>query len=177
MVVADEADPPAPTEAQAAPRQIGVVALVALAVIVVDQLSKSWAVSSLADGRIVKVVGSLQFRLAHNPGAAFSVGRGSNLGPIIAVLAVVVVVVLVTTGSTTRSRMGAVSVGLIAGGALGNIIDRSFRDGSGFLGGHVVDFIDAQWWPIFNVADMGVVIGAILLILFGLRAPTAGPSD
>lgn len=158
-----------------APRQLSVVGVVALAVVVLDQLTKWWVVANLDDGHIVKLVGSLQLRLAHNPGAAFSIGSKDNLGPVIAVLALVVVAVLVVGGTTTRTRIGAVAVGAIAGGAVGNLVDRAFRQGSGFLGGHVVDFIDVQWWPTFNVADIGVCVGAVVLVLFGFRAiPEAG---
>jgi signal peptidase II len=56
-----------------------------------------------------------------------------------------------------------VAIGLVAGGALGNLIDRAFRAGDGFLGGGVVDFIDLQWWPVFNLADAAIVLGALLL--------------
>jgi len=52
----------------------------------------------------------------------------------------------------------------VLGGAIGNLVDRAFREGSGFLGGGVIDFIDPQWWPIFNVADMAVTIGGVLLV-------------
>ena len=74
-----------------------------------------------------------------------------------------------------RSRVQLVLVGLIIGGALGNVLDRLLRaplgdEPSGFMRGAVVDFIDVQWWPIWNVADMAVVVGAIALALFGLRA-------
>jgi signal peptidase II len=57
----------------------------------------------------------------------------------------------------------AVSIGLVLGGALGNLVDRAFRPGDGFLGGGVVDFIDLQWWPVFNLADSAIVVGAIVL--------------
>ena len=57
------------------------------------------------------------------------------------------------------------------GGAAGNLVDRIFREGSGFLGGGVVDFIDLQWWPIFNVADAAVTIGGLLLVFVVARAP------
>ena len=73
----------------------------------------------------------------------------------------------------------AVAGGLVVGGAISNLLDRIFREGSGFLGGSVVDFIDAQWYPIFNFADACVVIGGILLVVVGLwSAPqkaTSGP--
>jgi signal peptidase II len=91
-------------------------------------------------------------------------GQGQGFGPFIAVIATIVVVVLLLSlrqQGTTRSH---VPIGLIVGGALGNIIDRLFR-GEGFLHGKVIDFIDFQWFPIFNVADMCVNTGGALLIL------------
>ena len=71
-------------------------------------------------------------------------------------------------------HVGAVALGLVLGGAAGNLLDRLFREGSGFLGGGVVDFIDLQWWPIFNVADAAVTIGGLLLVfVVAPRAVTA----
>ena len=74
------------------------------------------------------------------------------------------------------TRVGAVAAGLVAGGAIGNLVDRAFRSGpwgeeAGFMGGAVVDFIDAQWWPVFNMADVAIVIGAVMLVLVSMRAP------
>ena len=83
----------------------------------------------------------------------------------IAILAIAVVVVLIAIGRNLGTTIGVVSLGLVLGGALGNLVDRAFRDGSGFLGGAVIDFIDLQWWPVFNVADMAVTIGGVLLVL------------
>ena len=60
-------------------------------------------------------------------------------------------------------------LGLVAGGALGNLGDRAFRSGDGFMGGAVVDFVDLQWWPVFNVADMALVCGVVLLLLWTPR--------
>ena len=80
-------------------------------------------------------------------------------------LAVVVVVVLVRFGRLVSNLPTAIALGMVLGGAVGNLTDRLFRsDGNGFLGGHVVDFIDFQWWPVFNVADMGIVVGGLLLV-------------
>jgi signal peptidase II len=64
----------------------------------------------------------------------------------------------------------AVALGLVVGGAIGNILDRLFRSGDGFLSGQVVDFIDFQWYPIFNVADAAIVIGGLLLLFFSFRS-------
>jgi len=135
---------------------------VVLAAVVVDQLTKHWAVSHLNDGHVDHVIWTLQWNLSFNGGMAF--GQGQGFGPFIAVIATIVVVVLLLSlrqQGTTRSH---VPIGLIVGGALGNIIDRLFR-GEGFLHGKVIDFIDFQWFPIFNVADMCVNTGGALLIL------------
>jgi len=114
------------------------VALVAGAVVIVDQLTKSWAEHTL-DTRTIHVAWTLQFALAHNTGAAFSLLSGRGAGPAIALLAVIVVVILARTSRSLRTPIGTVAVGL------------------------VVDFIDLQWWPVFNVADACIVVGAITL--------------
>jgi signal peptidase II len=152
------------------PRRLRLVGLVALVVIVADQATKHWAVNALADGRTIDVIGSLRFSLFYNTGVAFSLGSDDGLGPWITVLALVVVVSL-SLGATSRFALGAAAAGLIAGGAIGNLIDRAFRGDDGFLHGGVVDFIDLQWWPVFNIADAAVVIGACLLVLASFRAP------
>jgi signal peptidase II len=136
---------------------------VAALVLAVDQLTKAWAVSALADGHDIDVVWTLRFHLTFNGGMAFSQGRG--LGPVIGVVAIVVVAVLLISLRRAGSVVASVAVGLVVGGAAGNIFDRLFRSGDGFLGGEVVDFIDLQWWPVFNVADAAVVIGGILLLV------------
>lgn len=158
-------------------RHLLLTASVAIAVYTLDQLSKSWAVDRLSDGRTIDLIGSLRFNLAFNSGAAFSQGTGS--GPIIALIAVVVVVVLLWTGRSSTSRTSAFAVGLVVGGAVGNLSDRLLRDGpGGFFGGAVVDFVDLQWWPIFNVADSAIVIGGILLVLSaGLSAKVDAAGD
>lgn len=156
------------TEAEPVPglRPLALIAPVAAAVFVLDQLTKQWAVATL-DDRTIDVVWTLRFNLVRNTGAAFSLLVG--LGPFIAIGVVVVVIVLVRTGRSAATRPMAVAIGLIVGGALGNLADRVFRSGDGFLGGAVVDFVDLQWWPVFNVADASVVIGSALLVLSGMR--------
>ena len=96
---------------------------------------------------------------------AFSQGKG--LGPLIAIVGVVVVAFLLV-GLRRNTPSGAVFVGLVAGGAAGNIVDRAFR-GDAWLRGAVVDFIDLQWWPIFNIADAAICVGGVLLVLSSLR--------
>lgn len=143
---------------------------VGAAVVAVDQLTKWWALETL-DDRTIDVVWTLRFHLTFNPGASFSLGGG--FGRWIGLLALVVVGILVWQGRAVQSRGGSVVLGLILGGALGNLADRAFRADDGFFSGEVVDFIDLQWWPVFNVADACVVIGGLLLVASTLR----GPSD
>jgi signal peptidase II len=133
--------------------------------VALDQITKHWAVSSLNDGRIIDVLGSLRFNLSFNRGMAFS--QGTGMGPFIGVLGILVVLYLLI-GMRKSSVSGAVFVGLVAGGAAGNIVDRLFR-GEAWLRGAVVDFIDLQWWPVFNIADAAICIGGALLVFASFR--------
>lgn len=135
---------------------------VAAIVVLVDQLTKTWAVNNLQD-RNIHLFWTLQLNLTFNSGMAF--GRGRGFGPVIAIVGIGLVVGLVLGTTRAPSRLAAVAGGLVLGGAISNLLDRAFREGGGFLGGRVVDFIDPQWYPVFNVADMGVVIGGILLVV------------
>lgn len=136
-----------------------VVGTVVAAVLAVDQASKSWALSSLADGP-VDLFWTLRLRLAFNSGAAFSIGEGFPW--FFAVLAVVVLGALALLARRTYvGPATATGLGLVAGGAIGNLVDRVFRD----HGGAVVDFIDLQWWPVFNLADASLCVGIGLLLL------------
>ena len=163
-----EPAPEAPTRAKAHYR-IGVTLGVAAIVIALDQLTKWWALEGLSppDGPI-DVIWTLRFNLTFNSGMAFSQGRG--LGPVIGAVALVVVVVLVMSVGRGASTLGAVAIGMVVGGAVGNLSDRLFRSDSGFLQGRVIDFIDVQWWPVFNVADAAVVIGGLLLVVAAWRS-------
>lgn len=142
---------------------------VAAAIVVLDQLTKLWAVSRLKDGDDIDVWWTLRLNYSENNGMAF--GRMQSMGPVIAVVAMVIVVVLLISLKHSPSRTADVAVGLVLGGAVGNLIDRLFR-GPGWLRGAVVDFIDFQWFPIFNVADMGITIGGALLVLSSWRTGT-----
>jgi signal peptidase II len=138
----------------------------ALAVLVVDHATKWWAQRAL-DDRNIDLIASLRLNLVYNRGAAF--GLGSRYAPFIALLALVVVMVVFRQTANLHSRLSQVCVGLVLGGAVGNLLDRLLREGDGLLGGAVVDFIDVQFWPVWNVADMCVVIGAILLAVVAGR--------
>ncbi len=138
---------------------------VASGVVAFDQITKHWAVNRLNGDRVIDVLGSLRFNLSFNNGMAFS--QGTGIGPIIGVLGIIVVAYLLV-GMRRSSFSSAVFVGLVAGGAAGNIVDRLFR-GDAWLHGAVVDFIDLQWWPVFNIADAAICIGGALLVFTSFR--------
>lgn len=136
--------------------------MVAGAVVIFDQLTKWWAVNDLADGPIVLIDGFLQLRLLFNTGASFSIL--SNAGPILAIVAFGVVGLIVYILGEASRRVEAVALGLVLGGAVGNLLDRLFR-GDGFLDGAVVDFIDFSFFATFNVADAAINVGVALLLI------------
>lgn len=105
----------------------------------------------------------LWLRLTFNSGAAFSMGPG--LTPFLTIAGVGLVGMLVVMTRDVTKKSAAVALGLLLGGAVGNLSDRLFRD----HGGAVVDFVDFGWWPVFNVADTALACGAVLLVLTSLR--------
>lgn len=141
----------------------------AVAVIVVDQVTKVWAVAGL-ETRTIELIWTLRLRLIRNTGFAFGLGEG--FGRWLAVLIVGVIVGVLVYARRINDRTTVIVLGLIVGGAIGNLIDRLVRAEDGFMSGGVVDFVDLQWWPVFNVADMAVVCGAGALVLLSSRAPS-----
>lgn len=137
---------------------------VAAQVLIVDQLTKIWAVRALADQHVIDLFWTLRLRLIRNFGSAF--GLGSGLGRWLVLLVVGVVVAVLFWARQVHDRRVLGLLGLITGGAIGNLIDRAVRAENGFMSGGVVDFVDLQWWPVFNVADVAVVTGAIGLAIF-----------
>lgn len=147
-------------------------ALVAV-IVAIDQLTKHWALGRLSGGRTIDLIGSLRLNLAFNRGMAFS--RGGGLGPIIGAVAFLIVIVIVLWMRRSARGLPAFAAGLIVGGAIGNLVDRLFR-GEAWLRGAVVDFVDLQWFPVFNVADSAITLGAVLMMVASLRQrPAAGP--
>ena len=140
--------------------------LLSAVIVLLDQVSKAWALRDLADGRIIHVIWTMQFNLTVNRGMAFS--RGTGIGPIIGVVGLVIVVLLLLSLRRADNALTRVATGLIIGGAVGNILDRLFR-GSGWMRGAVIDFIDFQWWPVFNIADMAIMVGAATMIVAMLK--------
>jgi signal peptidase II len=147
--------------------------LTALVTFGVDRITKIWAESTLPGGPIDIVPGVLTLRFTTNSGGAFSIGQRAPWF-FVGVTAVVVVIILATAFRHTSRLVGA-SLGLVLGGALGNLTDRALR-GPG-LRGRVVDFIDFHVWPVFNLADSAIVVGAILLALTGLRERRGGRKE
>lgn len=141
-------------------------------VVLVDQLTKWAALEGLAD-RPVDVVGPVRFRLVHNDGSAFGLGSGGGYTTVISLVAVAITVVVVRAGLRATRTWPLVGFALVAAGALGNLVDRALRDGDGFLAGRVVDFVDVGAWPVFNVADSAITVGAVVLLLATWRDAAA----
>lgn len=129
------------------------------AVYVLDRVTKLWAERTLPGDPIDVIPGVLSLRFATNPGGAFSLGQ--DIPWFFVGASVVVSLLIVVTAFRHTNPVTAVALGLVLGGALGNLTDRYAR-GEDFTG-HVVDFIDLQVWPVFNVADSAIVVGAVLL--------------
>ncbi len=136
--------------------------VVAALVVALDQVTKSLALAHLHT--TVHLLGPLGLGLTFNSGAAFSLFSGDPavLGPVAALVVGLVLVV----AWRSRSMWLSVGLGLILGGALGNLSDRAFRG----HGGAVVDFITLSHWPTFNVADAAITVGAVLVVVSGLWA-------
>jgi signal peptidase II len=136
-------------------------------VVVVDQITKWWALEALADGRQTPVLGDFfGFRLVFNTGASFSLFPSG--GQVIGVIAAAVVVFTWALVGRLEHRWDVAGVAIVMGGALGNLIDRLFR-GDGFLDGAVVDFLDFSFFPTFNVADTAINVGVAILLLGAFR--------
>jgi signal peptidase II len=154
------------------PRRIGLFVLIAVLVLAADLLSKVLVVAQIPPTRSVRLLGGALYLVqARNSGAAFSVGTGATV--VLTAVAVLVVAIIVRAARRLRSIGWAVALGLVLGGALGNLVDRLFRAPAPGRG-HVVDWIslfadDGHIWPIFNVADSCIVIGGCLAVLVSLR--------
>jgi signal peptidase II len=148
-------------------RRIGVLAGVAAFVLAADIITKSLVVAHLRPGEPVHVLGDvLEFNLLRNSGAAFSFGTGYTI--VFTAIALGVVIYIARTARHLRSRGWAITLGLLLGGAAGNLGDRIFRS-PGVFRGDVVDWIEVtRYWPVFNLADSAIVCGGVLTVLFAL---------
>lgn len=145
-----------------------IAAGIAGAVVLVDQLTKVWARAALDDASIDVIPGFLRLALAENSGAAFGFFKGG--GQVIGVFAVVAVGVIFFAFRSVAHWGDLIGLGLVLGGAVGNLVDRLTR-GAGLLDGRVTDWIDLWFIPNFNVADACISIGVALLLLGALRKP------
>jgi signal peptidase II len=143
------------------------LALIAIAVVAFDQITKAVALAALdARGSVRAIDGIMYWTLQRNPGAAFGIFRRAPV--LFTVLAIVISAAIIGFSSRVRDGLSGVALGLVLGGALGNLGDRLFRPPGPFRG-RVIDFIDFRVWPTFNVADVAVVVGAALLALASFR--------
>jgi signal peptidase II len=143
---------------------------IVLGVVVADQLSKLWAVRQLVDAPVSIIGADVSFELTRNTGSAFSLFQAFT--PLLALIAVGVAVLLVREVRRSRDTLMIVGLSLVLGGALGNLADRLFRS-PGFLKGAVVDFVHVGRFPTFNVADSAITIGAVLIVIWAVRADLA----
>ncbi|MFC5662038.1 signal peptidase II [Kitasatospora misakiensis] len=165
-----EADVPGAPDAPDAPkgrRRIGVLLAVALVAFLVDLGSKLLVVARLENHSAIKVIGDVMtFQVIRNSGAAF--GMGQALTVVFTMIASAVIVVIWRIARRLYSLPWAIALGLLLGGALGNLTDRLFRS-PGVFRGHVVDFISVQHFAVFNLADSAIVCGGILVVLLSFR--------
>jgi signal peptidase II len=162
-----EAVPARATRAAAA-----VLAIATVIVVGLDQLTKQLAISGLSDGSVIRLLGgAVYLDLTRNSGAAFSIGTDVTF--VFPLIALVVVAGILWFARHLRSWPWALAMGLVLGGALGNLVDRLFR-APGPLQGHVVDFISVfapagEKFPIFNTADSALFCGVVLAIVLEFR--------
>ena len=148
-------------------RRVGVLLAVAVIALAADIVSKTIVVAALSSRPPLRLLGGfLTLIVSRNPGAAFSIGPSLTI--VFTAIAVGVIVLILRTSRRIRSLPWAVSLGLLLGGATGNLIDRLLRS-PGPLRGHVVDWIMLPHWPVFNLADSSIVCGGVLAVLLAMR--------
>jgi len=148
-------------------RRVGVLVAIAIVTLTVDIVTKIVAVATLSDRSPIELLGGLlTLRLTRNSGAAFSLAESYTT--VFSLVAVIVVVVIARIARRLSSLGWAIALGLLLGGALGNLSDRIFRS-PGVLRGHVVDFLELPNWPVFNVADSAIVAAGVLMVLLAAR--------
>jgi signal peptidase II len=149
------------------PRRVRLLVIVAAVVFVADLVSKTVVVAALSHRAPIRLLGGLlTLRELRNSGAAFSIGTSVTV--VFTLIALGVIVAILRTARRLRSIPWAVTLGLLLGGAAGNLGDRLFRS-PGFLRGNVVDWIQLPHWPVFNVADSCIVCGGVLAVLLAAR--------
>jgi signal peptidase II len=149
---------------------------VAAFVLAADVISKAIVVARMADHPPIRLLGGLlTITLTRNGGAAFSIGTSMTI--VFTAIAVGVIVYILRAARNLRSIGWAITLGLLLGGATGNLLDRIFRAPGPFQG-HVVDWIELPHWPVFNLADSSIVCAGVLVVLlalFGIRLDGTRP--
>jgi signal peptidase II len=173
-VAADRSDSGEPAQASTSRRRWAVLGLTAGIVVLLDQLTKHWVLNSLQPGESRRLLPGLDLTLTFNSGSAFSFASGG--GPVIGLIAIGVVALILYAGRGQRSLWAPFVQGLVVGGAIGNLADRMFRAPGGFMGGHVVDFLRLPHWPVFNVADMAITVGAAILVVLSFTGKLDDPA-
>jgi lipoprotein signal peptidase len=159
--------PPDPASPPTRPRRIKILLGVAVFVVAADAISKAIVVATMAHRPPIRLLGGLlTITLVRNGGAAFSIGTSMTI--VFTLIAAGVVVVILRAARNLRSIGWAVTLGLLLGGAVGNLIDRIFRAPAPFEG-HVVDWIQLPHWPVFNLADSAITCAGVLFVLLALR--------
>jgi signal peptidase II len=144
-----------------------VLVAVAAGALTLDIVSKVVVVAQLSDRPPVRLLGGLlTLRVTRNSGAAFSIGTGMTF--VLTLIAVSVIIAILRTARRLRSLPWAITLGLLLGGATGNLVDRLLRS-PGPLRGHVVDWIELPHWPVFNLADSAIVCGGAIAVLLAAR--------
>lgn len=152
---------------QGRPRRVGLLLAVAVFVIAADVISKAVVVARMPDHPPIRLLGGLlTITYTRNGGAAFSIGTSMTI--VFTAIALGVVVYILRAARNLRSIGWAVALGLLLGGATGNLLDRVFR-APGLFQGHVVDWIELPHWPVFNLADSSIVCAGVLVVLLALR--------
>ena len=152
---------------QPARPRVRILFVIAAAVLALDIASKAIVVATLSDRAPVRLLGGLlTLRESRNSGAAFSIGTSMTV--VFTLIAVGVIVFIVRTSRRIYSLPWAVALGLLLGGAMGNLGDRIFRSPGPFRG-WVVDWIELPHWPVFNLADSAIVCGGVLMVLIASR--------
>jgi lipoprotein signal peptidase len=154
---------------RARPRRIGVLAVVAAVSLALDVISKAVVVATLSDRPPIRLLGGLLTLLElRNSGAAFNIGTGAGVTLVFTLIAAAVVVAILRYARSLRSVPWAITLGLLLGGALGNLVDRVLRSPAPFRG-YVVDWIELPHWPVFNLADSAIVCGGALAVVLAYR--------
>jgi signal peptidase II len=157
----------APSGGPGRPRRVALLLAVAVFVLAADVISKAIVVATMPGHAPIRLLGGLlTITLTRNGGAAFSIGTSMTI--VFTAIALGVVVYILRAARNLRSIGWAITLGLLLGGATGNLLDRIFRAPGPFQG-HVVDWIELPHWPVFNLADSSIVCAGVLVVLLALR--------